>query len=225
MTLLAIDPGKTIGWALFNALGDELGRGVFNIDKLDEHLAVSRYELGDWGLAFSGTSDWDDRRVIEEIVIENYIGRPGAKNGGQRFWGPECIGRIETYAKLTRTPFHRQRAVDVLKVTALHAGGPRETILPRDALKPPVLRAVHVLDRATEVDRASGLVDRGSRRGCEVAPPCQVRRSCSRLLRVCAPATVDLQGRAPLCLVGRTHLREGRRSVLLEAVRTSTAPC
>ena len=111
MTLLAIDPGIRIGWALFRTDGSEVARGVTNWDGL-----------------FSNLGNWDDELVwwpkwkIDHLVVEDYIGRPGAKNGGQHFDASEVIGGLRLLANQTNTLIVRQRAVDVLKVAALHAG-------------------------------------------------------------------------------------------------------
>jgi len=122
MTLLGIDPGKTIGWSLWTETGFELGRGTFDYADVRKHIVLDLAYGGDlWFYEFA-----DHRPGIVEnvtrIAIEDYIGRPGQKNGGQRFWGPESLAKIELLGELADIEVKRQRAVDVLKVSALHAG-------------------------------------------------------------------------------------------------------
>lgn len=112
MTLLSIDPGKRIGWATFNSVtGDETGRGILEWDAF-----TRRYRLAFGGRLVFGLDQ------ITEVVCEDYIGRPGQKNGGQHFYGPEVLGAVRILAEQGAVPFHRQRAVDVLRVAALQAG-------------------------------------------------------------------------------------------------------
>jgi hypothetical protein len=114
MTLLAIDPGKRIGWCFFGSDGIEIDRGVT-----------------DWDGLFDNLQTWDDELIlvrgpvtfkIDHLVVEDYIGRPGAKNGGQHFDASEVIGALRIIAESADVKLVRQRAVDVLKVAALHAG-------------------------------------------------------------------------------------------------------
>jgi hypothetical protein len=122
MTLLAIDPGKHVGWSLWTYNGFEIGRGVFEFEDLHKRLHLET--VGELTLEFNhpdlpAGAQW---HTVRWMVCEDYIGRPGQKNGGQRFWGPECIGAVETLAHLGGVEFRRQRAVDVLQISALHAG-------------------------------------------------------------------------------------------------------
>ena len=115
MTLLAIDPGKNVGWSLW--LGDpfiEYSRGVFDF----EHIHY-RFDLYSGKLWFRAG---DRFFQVDEIVVENYIGRPGQKNGGQRFWGPESLAKVEMYGELAHLPVTRQRPVDALEPAIMHSG-------------------------------------------------------------------------------------------------------
>ena len=121
MTLLGIDPGKTIGWSLWAETGAELGRGTFDYADIRKHLILEQYgHVDDAALyaRFSGLGWYK----VNRLVIEDYIGRPGQKNGGQRFWGPESLAKIELLGELAGIEVKRQRAVDVLRTSALHAG-------------------------------------------------------------------------------------------------------
>jgi len=114
VTLLAIDPGKRIGWCLFTSSGDEVHRGVTDWDNL--FLCLQNWD--DELVFLQGRSTWK----LNQLVVEDYIGRPGAKNGGQHFDASEVIGALRLLSEGTSCPLIRQRAVDVLKVAALHAG-------------------------------------------------------------------------------------------------------
>lgn len=113
MTLLAIDPGKNVGWAMFLSSGVEAGRGVLDLDReIHGSFALDGFPRVD--LWFRGV-------YVDEIVCESYLGRPNQKNGGQRFWGPEALATVRTYARLAGIPFHLQ-APGVLPVAKAHAG-------------------------------------------------------------------------------------------------------
>lgn len=122
MTLLGIDPGKTIGWSLWTETGFEIGRGTFQYEDILHRLT---YDIDGqlWFRTLDGEGgDYARHWVVTRMVIENYIGRPGQKNGGQRFWGPESLAKIELLGELAGIEVKRQRAVDVLRISAAHAG-------------------------------------------------------------------------------------------------------
>lgn len=123
MTLLAIDPGKNVGWALFDDSGVEMGRGVLDLDTQLDNAFWFLDTDGSGGvesLMWDGVDPYKSSRITE-IVCESYLGRPNQKNGGQRFWGPEALATVRTYAHLARVPFHLQ-APTVLPVAKAHAG-------------------------------------------------------------------------------------------------------
>jgi len=124
MTLLGIDPGKTIGWSLWTETGFEIARGTFAYEDIRSRLHVDEY--GDHCLWFSYTSIIDGVKVVQysdvrRMAIENYRGRPGQKNGGQQFWGPEALAKCELLGELAGIEVRRQEP-SILKVSALHAG-------------------------------------------------------------------------------------------------------
>jgi len=110
---LAIDPGKRIGWALF----DEgcLMKGVIDWTTLVLWLRADgrRHNLG-LDLFFK---DWH----IDEVVIENYVNDPGTPQGGQENPAAEVIGAVRILCGQTDTPFTRQPAMH-LSVAMKHAG-------------------------------------------------------------------------------------------------------
>lgn len=113
MTLLAIDPGrsykgeKTIGYAVFDFLGEELERGQLTYEELMGELEPSYF------LVFSGYR-------IEKVVVEDYVNNAKSK-GGQRNGTSECIGMIEFACfQSEATKFIRQ-APAALGPAKLHA--------------------------------------------------------------------------------------------------------
>ena len=119
MNLLAIDPGKNVGWSFW--WGDpiyEYARGVFNFEHIRHWFLLEDDSLGLtlWFRAGEGYCQ------VDELVIENYIGRPGQKNGGQRFWGPESLAKVELFGELAGIPVTRQRPVDALEPAIMHSG-------------------------------------------------------------------------------------------------------
>lgn len=123
MTLLGIDPGKRIGWSLWTETGFELGRGTFQYEDIRTHIVLdATYGWELWFFHPDVARPGEAGFRVHRIAIENYIGRPGQKNGGQRFWGPESLAKIELLGELAGIEVKRQRAVDVLKTSAMHAG-------------------------------------------------------------------------------------------------------
>lgn len=117
MTLLAIDPGKNVGWAVFRDDGSEYTRGVLDLDNGLERALDLRFDFLELWFVPAMYGGY----LIDEIVCESYLGRPNQKNGGQRFWGPEALATVRTYAHLAGVPFHLQ-APAVLPVAKAHAG-------------------------------------------------------------------------------------------------------
>lgn len=119
MTLLAIDPGKNVGWSFWWGTPIyEYKRGVFQLDEIHK-----RFMLEQQGDAIElWFHDGDAWVQVDELVIESYVGRPDQKNGGQRFWGPESLAKVEMYGELAGIPVTRQRPVDALNPAIMHSG-------------------------------------------------------------------------------------------------------
>ena len=124
MTLLAIDPGRSvkeasIGYCIFGTNGPkdwrEIERGSLMWDDFVKKLVV-RDEgpnvVTPW-LAF-------DDYYIEEVVIENFINNTRSR-GGQTNGTSEVIGAVEYACIKGDTPFKRQPNT-ILPVAKLHAG-------------------------------------------------------------------------------------------------------
>jgi len=107
MTLLAIDPGKRTGWALFTQDGELVRKGVLALDELSATMYARDDNLmGDEWFCFN---DWR----IDHVVIENYVNDPGTPQGGQENPAAEVIGAVCYVAKRTGVPVVRQRAADM----------------------------------------------------------------------------------------------------------------
>jgi hypothetical protein len=107
VTTLAIDPGKRIGYAIFED-GKETLRGVTDWEQLCRRLdGGARLRYADYR--------------ITEVVIENYVNDPGTPQGGQENPAAEVIGAVRILCVQTDTPFTRQPA-SILSVAMKHAG-------------------------------------------------------------------------------------------------------
>ena len=121
MTLLAIDPGRSvkasIGWALFGANGPtdwrEIDRGELTWAELCRYLRLHDIDWVDPGLAFK---EW----FITEVVIENFVNNTRSR-GGQTNGTSEVIGAVEILATQAGVSFTRQPNT-ILPVAKLHAG-------------------------------------------------------------------------------------------------------
>lgn len=136
MTLLAIDPGRSakgdasIGWCLWSEeeVGDtgrlawqEIQRGSLSFEDLQCDLRISPgdnpflddpWDRTSYDLLFK---NW----MVDEVVVENFVNNEKSR-GGQTNGTSECIGAIETYCYITRTPFTRQEPA-ALGPAKLHA--------------------------------------------------------------------------------------------------------
>lgn len=103
MTYLAIDPGGTTGWALFDELGDTIGFG--KVKGHDEFL--------DW--LESTTERYG--KGIETLVLENYkVGRSGGSQFTHSFGDVptlQLIGAIKRVAKKASIPIVEQTPNDM----------------------------------------------------------------------------------------------------------------
>lgn len=108
MTILAIDPGKNIGYALFEDDGTEIERGIIDFD--------------DW---FRGYNLWlrdnedgvGDRlffRDYEEVTLlicEDFTHDPNIRQGGSKHEAAQIIGSVKTYTSMVAlTPLTMQPA-------------------------------------------------------------------------------------------------------------------
>lgn len=126
MTLLAIDPGRSvkpsIGYALFDDQGNEIERGKLTWDGLVEALwlAENYDDTGISMLRFQYAGFTKDVHITE-VVIENFVNNPRSARGGQENGTSECIGAVEFACATMRVPFTRQKS-DKLGPARLLAG-------------------------------------------------------------------------------------------------------
>lgn len=113
MTLLAIDPGRSvkasIGWCVFRDDGSEYTRGELTWDGLVRSLFVrgvdDEDDIGLGQLWFSPMRYGGYR--VNEVVVENFVNNLKSR-GGQTNGASEVIGAIEILATQAGVPFFRQ---------------------------------------------------------------------------------------------------------------------
>jgi hypothetical protein len=112
VTTVAFDPGKRIGWALFQD-GAEIRRGVMSWEELVVAFDNLEYYLGG-DLTFMGS-------VVDEVVVENYRIDPGTPQGGREVSASEVIGAVRMMCEQNGVKFTRQEP-KILSVAMLHTG-------------------------------------------------------------------------------------------------------
>lgn len=117
MTLLAIDPGKRIGYALFKDNGEEIERGVILFDDWFE----KEWEGGPVGIAEPLNYLRFRHEYPTQIVVEGFRHDPGVKQGGSEHEASQIIGAVKQLAALTGTPVAVQYSM-ILPVAMMHAG-------------------------------------------------------------------------------------------------------
>ena len=113
MTLLSIDPGKRIGYALFTDKGEEIERGVIDFDTW--FSAESPVEFGDYGLLHC--NDW----TVSQLVVEGFRHDPTVQQGGSLHEASQIVGSVKTLALIAEVPIAVQYA-SILPVAMLHDG-------------------------------------------------------------------------------------------------------
>ena len=112
--ILAIDPGKRIGYALFWPRGEELERGVIQYDVwLDPTLTPFGLQYGD-ELMFAN-------HRVDQIVVEGFRHDPLVKQGGSVHWASQIEGAVKMIGALTGIPVAVQYS-NILPVAMMHAG-------------------------------------------------------------------------------------------------------
>jgi hypothetical protein len=103
MTVLAIDPGETVGVAVFTERGKAITLNEYPSDEFFDRLA--EYQPG----------------KLTTVVVEDYRLRQGKQmqQTGSRFETVQCIGAARLFALIHGLDFHRQ-SPQILTVTAKH---------------------------------------------------------------------------------------------------------
>lgn len=110
MTLLAIDGGKNVGYALFTSKGEEIERGVLDL--------VDFFTAFDWDKEFQSLSfEWDHRlHEITQLVVEGFRHDPNVKQGGSLHWASQIEGAVKMLGALSETRVAVQYAGQALPV-------------------------------------------------------------------------------------------------------------
>lgn len=119
MTLLALDPGETVGWAVFDGMtkvkGGQTDWGQFIEDLSDSYsIGASRYKNG---RPFNGARAIRGGPFtgVDEIVMEDFVLYPeGVSSGPPPPWDhlitPRIIGAVQFIADVAHVPVEYQGA-------------------------------------------------------------------------------------------------------------------
>lgn len=96
MTILSIDPGERIGWALFDDFGTEIGRGVMDF-KTFSHSIHYKPQMYREHIMFMprGIARATAALPVDEVVYESFYHDPGVKQGGSTGPAQEVIGVVK----------------------------------------------------------------------------------------------------------------------------------
>ena len=124
MTVLALDGGKNIGYALFTDTGEEIDRGVTDYryffspynDPYYNFFQVFDLDLGLGNhVAFQGY-------VISTIVVEGIMHNPMINQGGSQRWESQVEGAARMLGVIASVKVVVQRPGDALATTLMHEG-------------------------------------------------------------------------------------------------------
>ena len=121
MTLLSIDPGKRIGYALFTDEGEDIERGVTQFDDWFKLVPPPGTEYGfRLQITSSGRLLCNDLQV-SQIVVEGFRHDPTVQQGGSLHWASQVEGSVKTLALVAEIPVAVQYS-RILPVAMMHAG-------------------------------------------------------------------------------------------------------
>lgn len=107
MTILALDGGKNIGWALFTDTGEDIDRGVVLNDTFFSPgvrpVGVYQDYEGDYSITFNG---W----YIDQLVVEGIRHNPMISQGGSQRWESQVEGAVRMLGAVTGIPVEVQSA-------------------------------------------------------------------------------------------------------------------
>ena len=106
MTVLSIDGGKNVGYALFTDEGEEIDRGVIDFDEFFRQFDLSEF-MG-----------WH----IHQLVVEGFRHDPNIKQGGSLHWASQIEGAVKMVGALSNTPVAVQYAGIVFPVAMMITG-------------------------------------------------------------------------------------------------------
>lgn len=119
MTILSIDPGKRIGYALFTDKGEDIERGVIQFDDWFDLCPLEVNGSNEYGSEFEL---WFERYAISQLVVEGFRHDPTVKQGGSVHWASQVEGAVKMLAAITDTPIAVQYAGIALPVAKLFTG-------------------------------------------------------------------------------------------------------
>lgn len=126
MTVLSIDGGKNVGYALFTEEGEEIERGVIDFEDF-----FKEFKIGisvDW---YSEEADieWPKFKGmdINQFVVEGFRHDPSIKQGGSLHWASQIEGAVKMLGAVTEIPVAVQYAGQALPVAMLITGYEKPT--------------------------------------------------------------------------------------------------
>lgn len=120
MTVLSIDGGKNVGYALFTDDGIELERGVTSFD--DWFTMVDSPQGHDFTLQMTSSGNLRCNGLrITQLVVEGYRHDPNVKQGGSLHWASQIEGSVKTLGLVAEIPVAVQYAAS-LSVAMLITG-------------------------------------------------------------------------------------------------------
>lgn len=121
MKILSIDPGKRIGWALFDGMGEEIGRGVMDFKQFAHSLHYKPRQSAET-LSFMARGALDEGpHEVTHVVFEAYYLDPGTKQGGSTGPAQEVIGVLKYLCLQAGIEWGEQRSA-ILPVAKVHHG-------------------------------------------------------------------------------------------------------
>lgn len=99
--ILAIDGGKSVGWAVFALDGEEVSRGTMPQERF---FAEGVFSLDDWGTL------WFESFDISQLVVEGIRHNPDIKQGGSQRWESQVEGAVRMLGAVTGIPVEVQPA-------------------------------------------------------------------------------------------------------------------
>lgn len=122
MTVLALDGGKNIGWALFTDQGEEISRGVVDYRTFFRQDNKG-FERSPIGTEVDGFVTWElnGYYFIDTIVVEGIRHNPDIKQGGSQRWESQVEGAARILAVVTSVKVVVQPP-DRLSVSLMHEG-------------------------------------------------------------------------------------------------------
>jgi len=121
MTLLSIDPGSNVGWALFDDRGDEIARGVYPFVKFIHSIHYKPTRYPNRVIFTARDSEADGEHLVDKVVYESWYQDPGTPQGGSQGPAQEVIGILKYLSAQAGIEPAAQRSA-ILPVAMKHWG-------------------------------------------------------------------------------------------------------